>query len=123
MEADLRAIFEEAIAEALNSKDPYECIIGHFACHSTRRQRGGRPPRKGVDIDERRRSLKDFITQMCVKDMQSSILLEDVQMRFNEHRRNIKQPRVSWNAQLLSSIDNLYGEKIFGLRWANEAQE
>ena len=123
MEKSLRDLFESALAEALESDDPHECIVKHFASHSTRRRRGGRPARKGVDIEQRKADLTAFLSKMCVKDESCSILLEDVQTRFNEARRRNREPRVAWNEQLLAAIDGLYGNKIFGMRWVMETDE
>ena len=123
MESTLRAIFERGLLEALHSNDPCECIIRHFSSHSMRRRHGGRPPKKGVDIEKRKSDLKAFLEEVCMKDDNCSILLEDVQTRFNEYRRVHREERVAWNDELLSAIHGLYGNKIFGLRWENESDD
>ena len=121
MEEQIRAEFESALGDALASDDPHFFLSRAFA-RKARHRRGGRPSRRNVDTEERRRSLLEFINSETVEEPGSWLVLDDVKVRFDAFRRKKRLSRIAWTPEILEAI-GVSNERIDGLTWTDRATD
>ena len=124
---ELRAILDRKMDWILTQDNAYKAAASVFSGHG----RGGRNrrPRMNhiVDIDERRMDFEDFLRSNCIFEENAQVPFEEIKSRFNEHRRNNRKSRVSWNshfhidalANSSVTLDSVADDKmvVSGIRW------
>ena len=93
MEQAIRDRLDEHMEWILQQEDPFRAAARVFAD----RTRGKRPMRQGVDLNERRNDMVEFVRDNFTFSPDDSVSFDEFKTAFETHRKKTRKSRVSWN--------------------------